>query len=292
MTRRGNRGNKVLVRFDRWLVGAGGTLSVTVTQSVGTTGQHQQVGSETGSRKQQKISVCLFFLLAVFAHPSITPARCLFTLFPSFTFTYTLQLSFLHLPVSSAPPPLSSPPSLSFSFSLRRCSVWASLLFLSLSLSLSLSLLDLLLFLSDVRLMANAGRWQMDVTSRWFCLSSLITQIQSAMKLELCLVKATQSGDKFIQHQRHRFWYRKCVGICEEKGLSINGGLRVEVGSDIVLMSVGCCLVAWQEAELLIWQLGWSRINNRPRHCDSGVAWHYMLSAFLLQMQYYANKSG
>lgn len=29
---------------------------------------------------------------------------------------------------------------------------------------------------------------------------SLITQIQSAMKPELCLVKATQSGDKFIQH--------------------------------------------------------------------------------------------
>lgn len=28
---------------------------------------------------------------------------------------------------------------------------------------------------------------------------SLITQIQSAMKPELCLVKATQSGDKFIQ---------------------------------------------------------------------------------------------
>lgn len=29
---------------------------------------------------------------------------------------------------------------------------------------------------------------------------SLITQIQSAMKPKLCLVKATQSGDKFIHY--------------------------------------------------------------------------------------------
>lgn len=29
---------------------------------------------------------------------------------------------------------------------------------------------------------------------------SLITQTQSTMKLEFCLVKATQSGDKFTQH--------------------------------------------------------------------------------------------
>jgi len=39
---------------------------------------------------------------------------------------------------------------------------------------------------------------------------SLITQIQSAMKSELCLVKATQSGDKFILHaidfDREKVW--------------------------------------------------------------------------------------
>lgn len=39
----------------------------------------------------------------------------------------------------------------------------------------------------------------MDMTSRWFCLSSLITQIQSAVTRGLRLVKAAQSRDKFIQ---------------------------------------------------------------------------------------------
>lgn len=56
-----------------------------------------------------------------------------------------------------------------------------------------------LLFLSDAPLMANAERWQMDLTSRWFCLSSLITQIQSAVTWGLRLVKEAQSRDKCIQ---------------------------------------------------------------------------------------------
>lgn len=51
------------------------------------------------------------------------------------------------------------------------------------------SIHDSLLFLSDAPLMANAERWQMDMTSRWFCLSSLITQIQSAVTRGLRLVK-------------------------------------------------------------------------------------------------------
>lgn len=61
------------------------------------------------------------------------------------------------------------------------------------------SIYDSLLFLSDAPLVANAERWQMDMTSRWFCLSSLITQIQSAVMRGLRLVKAAQSRDKFIQ---------------------------------------------------------------------------------------------
>lgn len=53
-------------------------------------GQHQQVDSEMAGTKKKtiKISICL---------SSITLALCLFTLFPSFTFTHTL-------PVYRAPP--------------------------------------------------------------------------------------------------------------------------------------------------------------------------------------------
>lgn len=62
---------------------------------------------------------------------------------------------------------------------------------------------------------------------------SLITQIQSAMKPELFLVKATQSGDKFIQHTID-FDTEKHVGICAEKGLNANRSLYVEVGTRVV----------------------------------------------------------
>lgn len=70
---------------------------------------------------------------------------------------------------------------------------------------------------------------------------SLITEIHSAMKSELCLVIATQSGDKFIQRAID-FDIEKCVGICEEKGLNVNGGPCLEIGSDSILMCrlLGC----------------------------------------------------
>lgn len=65
---------------------------------------------------------------------------------------------------------------------------------------------------------------------------SLITRIQSAMKPELWLVKATQSGDKFIQQTIH-FHGGECGGICEEKQPNINRSVCAEVGSDVVLMT-------------------------------------------------------
>lgn len=99
-----------------------------------------------------------------------------------------------------------SPPSFllctgSFTFTRTSWLSYTSWLLISLPRSLHLSAIvafspsptpsihDSLLFLSDAPLMANAERWQMDMTSRWFCLSSLITQIQSAVTRGLRLVK-------------------------------------------------------------------------------------------------------
>lgn len=154
--------------LDCWLVGTGRTFRVTI--------RHIEQNWSTSSawlrdRHQEIVSLLHLFTPFCPLHAS------------SFTNSYTPWLSCTQRPIHLPPPP----------FPLRRPAFGAP------SLSLFSPPHDSLMFLSDVRLMANAGRWQMDMTSRWFCLSSLITEIQSAMKSELCLVKATQSGDKFIQ---------------------------------------------------------------------------------------------
>lgn len=149
-----------------------------------------QVGVKRGSRKQQKISH-LSFSFSCCVHLSLHHPCALSLHCCSFTFTHTLLTLILD------PSGLFSPPSCFFSSLISSLSFWGIVAYAP---SFFFSLFpQLAVVLSDVRLMANAGWWQMDVTSRWFCLSSLITQIQSAMKPELCLVKETQSGDKFIQ---------------------------------------------------------------------------------------------
>lgn len=131
---------------------------------------HQQVGSNTSSKKNKKkkkrkkklpkISICLLVF-------SITLVFCLFTLFPSFTFTHTL----------------SRPIQLFHSHSEAWLDSWLAVVFEWCA--------------------ADGKCWVMtDGCDKQMVLLviSLITQIQSAMKPELCLVKATQSGDKFILH--------------------------------------------------------------------------------------------
>lgn len=158
-----------LETLDCWLVGTGRTFRVTI--------RHIEQNWSTSSawlrdRHQEIVSLLHVFTPFCPLHAS------------SFTNSYTPWLSCTQRPLHL--PPLPS-------------SLWGVLRSGPLLFLFSLPLCDSLMFLSDVQLMANAGRWQMDMTSRWFCLSSLITEIQSAMKSELCLVKATQSGDKFIQ---------------------------------------------------------------------------------------------
>ena len=70
------------------------------------------------------------------------------------------------------------------------------------------------------------------------------------MKPELCLVKETQSGDTFIQHAIDSDT-ENVSAFYKEKALHVNGGLRVELGLDIVLISVYFGLVAWQEVYLI-----------------------------------------
>lgn len=128
-------GNKAWVRFDRLLVGAAGTLCVTIRQSVGTTGQHQQVGSNMGSRKSPSVSS--FFLLCL---PLSQSLQCsvfspslphLLSLTPSNSHSYTSWS--LQLLLFSPPFPSSLPPSLSLSEALQRLGPVS--LFLSFSFS-------------------------------------------------------------------------------------------------------------------------------------------------------------
>lgn len=128
-------GNKAWVRFDRLLVGAAGTLCVTIRQSVGTTGQHQQVGSNMGSRKSPSVSS--FFLLCL---PLSQSLQCsvfspslphLLSLTPSNSHSYTSWS--LQLLLFSPHLPSSLPPSLSLSEALQRLGPFS--LFLSFSFS-------------------------------------------------------------------------------------------------------------------------------------------------------------
>ena len=146
---------------------AGGTCQDTFCQpSMGTSCRSASTGwlrHEQWKKKKKnlpKISICLLVF-------SVTLVFCLFALFPSFTFTHTLSRSI----------------QLFHSHSEAWLDSWVAVVFEWCA--------------------ADGKCWVMtDGCDKQMVLLviSLITQIQSAMKSELCLVKATQSEDKFILH--------------------------------------------------------------------------------------------
>lgn len=156
-----------------------------------------------GCRKQQKLSICLFPFLAVFARLSITPALCLFKLTPSFSFIHTLWLSLLHLPVSS-----------SLFLSLHHPSLFLPLLSEASSLSLSATRCCFWVMCGWWRMLGDdRWMWQADgFACRLFNHTNSVGHEVGAL--------SCQSNTKWrqIYPVHHRFWYRKRVGICEERG--------------------------------------------------------------------------